>query len=297
MDPIHASRLLQCYTASRCGASFRELVEGHAGLVYSTALRITGDTGLAEDVMQTVFVGLAAKPEVVRNGRTLAAWLHRVARGRAVDAVRVETRRRQREQDATQMNAATLPGPSESDSLWEAAAPVIDTALGRLGETDRQLLLLRFWQRQDMRCIGLTGTERRRHPETHGPGAAKTAGHPGAAWHHRHSLRAVRGAHGVGIRSAARRSGGARIRGGSGDTDRRCGQPSNSFSCHDHQNENGSRLCRRMRGHRHVNVSSTGSRARWRRCVCSAPQKRDIRSPCTRHISGDGFRWWMVKRT
>src|SRR6188472_2397129 len=109
MDPVHASILLQRYTASRCGVSFRELVEGHAGLVYSTALRITGDTGLAEDVMQTVFSGLAAKPEAVRDGRTLAAWLHRAASGRAVDAVRTETRRRRREKDATQMNAPTLP--------------------------------------------------------------------------------------------------------------------------------------------------------------------------------------------
>jgi RNA polymerase sigma factor (sigma-70 family) len=151
MDPIRASSLLQRYTATRCGASFRELVEGHAGLVYSAALRIAGDSGLAEDVMQTVFAALAANPGAVRDGKGLAAWLHRAASGRAVDAVRTESRRRQREQHATHMNASTS---SEPDSLWDAAAPVIDSALSSLSETDRQLLLLRFWQRQDMRCIG-----------------------------------------------------------------------------------------------------------------------------------------------
>jgi len=151
MDPARASTLLKRYAENRCGKSFRELVEGHAGLVYSAALRITGDSGLAEDVMQTVFAALAAKPQAVRDGCALAGWLHRAASGRAVDVVRTESRRRQREQHALHMNAANS---SEPGSLWDAAAPVIDSALGSLGETDRQLLLLRFWQRQDMRRIG-----------------------------------------------------------------------------------------------------------------------------------------------
>ena len=73
MDPARASTLLERYTATRCGASFRELVEGHAALVYSAALRITGDSGLAEDVMQNVFAALAAKPDAVRDGKGLAA--------------------------------------------------------------------------------------------------------------------------------------------------------------------------------------------------------------------------------
>jgi RNA polymerase sigma factor (sigma-70 family) len=151
MDPARASTLLRRYTDSRCSAAFRELVEGHAGLVYAAALRITGDSGLAEDVMQSVFAALAAKPQAVRDGCALAGWLHRAASGRAVDAVRTESRRRQREQDVTHMIDSTS---SESGGLWDAAAPVIDSALGTLGETDRQLLLLRFWQRQDMRRIG-----------------------------------------------------------------------------------------------------------------------------------------------
>jgi RNA polymerase sigma factor (sigma-70 family) len=151
MDPARASTLLKRYTDSRCGKAFRELVEGHAGLVYSGALRITGDSGLAEDVMQTVFAALAAKPRAVRDGCALAGWLHRAASGRAVDVVRTESRRRQREQHATHMNESIS---SENGGLWDAAAPVIDSALGSLGETDRQLLLLRFWQHQDMRRIG-----------------------------------------------------------------------------------------------------------------------------------------------
>jgi RNA polymerase sigma factor (sigma-70 family) len=151
MDPARASRLLQLYATTRCAHSFREIVEGHAGLVYSTALRITSDEGLAEDVMQTVFAALAAKPAAVRDGRALAAWLHRVASGRALGVVRTESRRRLREQHATDMKAMDA---SESDDLWNEAAPVIDSALSSLSETDRQLLLLRFWQRQDMRCIG-----------------------------------------------------------------------------------------------------------------------------------------------
>lgn len=152
MEPARASRLLQSYAATRCAGSFRELVEGHAGLVFSTALRITSDEGLAEDVMQAVFAALAAKPAAVRDGKALAAWLHRAASGKAMGVVRTESRRRRRERHAAQMDSEVV---SESgDDLWNEAAPVIDSALSSLNETDRQLLLLRFWQRQDMRCIG-----------------------------------------------------------------------------------------------------------------------------------------------
>lgn len=50
---------------SRClrGAddAFRHLLDRHSGLVYGTALRVTGDPGAAEEVSQDVFVLLARR--------------------------------------------------------------------------------------------------------------------------------------------------------------------------------------------------------------------------------------------
>ncbi len=154
MSPEEASHHLKAFTATRCERAFRKLTEGHAGLVYSAALRILdGDAALAQDVAQTVFAALAAKPQTVRDGKALAAWLHRAAVGCAVDAVRGESRRRKREQLAIHMTPPLDSDPG-STALWEQASPVIDAAMDSLPETDRQLLVLRFWQRQDLRAIG-----------------------------------------------------------------------------------------------------------------------------------------------
>ena len=52
--------LLAEYARSGSEAAFRELVNRYIGLVYGAALRLVeGDTHLAEDVAQTVFLGLA----------------------------------------------------------------------------------------------------------------------------------------------------------------------------------------------------------------------------------------------
>ncbi|HWB04253.1 MAG TPA: sigma-70 family RNA polymerase sigma factor [Verrucomicrobiales bacterium] len=153
MSPDEASHHLQNFAATRCERAFRKLAEGHAGLVYSTALRIVeGDATLAQDVVQTVFSSLARRPQVVRDGRALAAWLHRAAVGCAVDTVRGENRRRKREEISMHLTQPSSSG--EPADLWEHASPVIDAAMDRLPEKDRQLLVLRFWQRQDLRAIG-----------------------------------------------------------------------------------------------------------------------------------------------
>ena len=63
--------------------------ERYSSIVYSVALRVLGDTGKAEDVMQEVFLSLWRKPEVYQAARgTLAAWLAVIARNRAIDQIR-----------------------------------------------------------------------------------------------------------------------------------------------------------------------------------------------------------------
>ena len=57
-----SQRLLVEYAKNGSESAFRELVSRYSNLVYSTALRlVSGDTHLAEDVAQTVFMGLASK--------------------------------------------------------------------------------------------------------------------------------------------------------------------------------------------------------------------------------------------
>jgi len=89
--------LIREYARNGAQASFGELVHRHVDLVYSTAFRVLRNAGLAEEVSQGVFVALARNAEKLRHRAVLAGWLHQTARNFALETVRSEERRRQRE--------------------------------------------------------------------------------------------------------------------------------------------------------------------------------------------------------
>ncbi|MBZ5704737.1 MAG: sigma-70 family RNA polymerase sigma factor [Acidobacteriia bacterium] len=65
------------------------LYDRYSSIVYSVALRVLGDTGAAEDVMQEVFMQLWRNPGLFDSSRgNLGAWLAVIARNRAIDALR-----------------------------------------------------------------------------------------------------------------------------------------------------------------------------------------------------------------
>src|SRR6202158_241529 len=65
------------------------LYDRYSGLVYAVALRVLGDTGTAEDVLQEVFMQLWRNPAAFDSGRgNLGAWLGVIARNRAIDGLR-----------------------------------------------------------------------------------------------------------------------------------------------------------------------------------------------------------------
>ncbi len=66
-----------------------EIFDRYGRLVYSVALRVLGDTGHAEDVLQDVFFKVWREPQTFLKDRgPLGAWLAVVARNRAIDALR-----------------------------------------------------------------------------------------------------------------------------------------------------------------------------------------------------------------
>lgn len=65
-------------------ALFRE----HGPLVFRTAYRVTGRAADAEDVLQTVFLRLAGRPDPGSLGSEPRAYLHRAAVNGALDLVR-----------------------------------------------------------------------------------------------------------------------------------------------------------------------------------------------------------------
>ena len=146
-------QLLQQYTRERSEAAFGELVTRHIDLVYSAALRVAGgDSHLAQDVTQTVFLDLARKPGSVPQDAVLAGWLYRHAWFTAAKMVRTERRRQTREQTAMEMRALD----DNTGSPWEQIAPHLDEGLNQLSAADRDAIVLRFFKKQDFRVIGAT---------------------------------------------------------------------------------------------------------------------------------------------
>jgi len=134
--------LLRQYAQAGAEAAFTELVQRHVNLVCSAALRrVGGDAHLAEDVTQQVFAALARQASPLSQRATLTGWLYTTARFAAARVIRAERRRQAREQEAYIMQEDSTPDPD-----WDRLRPVLDQAMDRLNEREREVLLLRFFE-------------------------------------------------------------------------------------------------------------------------------------------------------
>jgi RNA polymerase sigma factor (sigma-70 family) len=134
--------LLAQFARSECESAFAALVARHVNLVYSVALRSTGNLHHAEEITQAVFIILARKAGRLRRSTGLSGWLYQTARLTAANFVKGEIRRRRREQEAYLQSTLNEPDAA----AWEQIAPLLDEAMGGLGDTDRNAILLRFFE-------------------------------------------------------------------------------------------------------------------------------------------------------
>jgi RNA polymerase sigma factor (sigma-70 family) len=149
------SELLHDYATNGSESAFAELVERHLDFVYSAALRqLDGDGMLAKDVAQSVFVDLARKAHSLTNRASLAGWLYTSARFAAISTIRSEQRRRLREEEAAQMHQDS--STADDEIRWNEMRRVLDEAMHELEESDREALLLRFFQGRDLRTVGVS---------------------------------------------------------------------------------------------------------------------------------------------
>lgn len=144
-------QLLREFSHSRSEQAFRGLVREHSPMVFATALRkLNGDNAAAQDVTQEVFTLLARKANQLESV-VLGGWLYRQTCRRAADHVRSETRRKSRELAALETTASPNPGDAlDSRHL----ARELDDALLSLPATDRDALVLRFFEGKEYRAIG-----------------------------------------------------------------------------------------------------------------------------------------------
>jgi len=143
--------LLRRYALEGSEQAFAALVDRHLNLVYAACLRQVKSPQLAEEAAQSVFLSLARSAHALKPDTILTAWLYRVARHAAIDLIRGESRRQGREQIAYELS-----NMKSDSSEWARVEPLLDEAMEALEETDRNAILLRYFENKSLREVGET---------------------------------------------------------------------------------------------------------------------------------------------
>jgi uncharacterized protein (TIGR03435 family) len=151
MGQMHADDmdLVRDFAANGSEAAFATLVGRHVNLVYSAALRRLGNAHEAEEVAQAVFIILARKAGSLRRGTVLSGWLYQTAQLTAANFQRTALRRQRREQEAFMQFSEQ----SQPDVPWHRLGPLLEEAMARLGQKERDAVVLRFFENRTVREV------------------------------------------------------------------------------------------------------------------------------------------------
>jgi RNA polymerase sigma-70 factor, ECF subfamily len=120
------------------------IYDRYGRLVFTIALRITGEREAAEEVMQDVFQAVWQSVGSFQPGGSFAAWLAGIARHRAIDLTRSRRYRARARESALEEYAA-------GGAAWDAPADAlvlratVQAALNELPPTQRQTIELAYY--------------------------------------------------------------------------------------------------------------------------------------------------------
>ncbi len=119
-----------------------ELYDRYSSVVYAVALRVLGDTGSAEDVLQEVFLQLWRNPSAFDAARgSLGSWLAVITRNRAIDSLR----KRRPETDIEDVVLAVSPDLAGEAELARASQKVRGV-MGTMTPVQRSALEMAYWE-------------------------------------------------------------------------------------------------------------------------------------------------------
>jgi RNA polymerase sigma factor (sigma-70 family) len=145
-EDMNDRELLRQYAEGHSEDAFGKLVEHHLPMVYSVAMRILRDQQLSEEIAQNAFRKLAETALQLRPNQVIGGWLYNTTRHLALNALRGERRRREREMIAHSMQ----PLESPHDPIQED----LHLAMAELDEDDRDVLVLRFLESRTLHEVG-----------------------------------------------------------------------------------------------------------------------------------------------
>lgn len=121
-----------------------EIYRRHAGAVFGIAKRLLFDRVLAEEVTQEIFVRFWKEPERFDPARgSLRSFLMSSAHGRAIDMLRSEVSRRERE--ARARNVAEAGYDLEQEVFELTTAEKVREAMAKLPGTEREAIELAYF--------------------------------------------------------------------------------------------------------------------------------------------------------
>jgi RNA polymerase sigma-70 factor (ECF subfamily) len=122
---------------------FEQLVDAHQSMVFSLALRMTGDRGLAEEIAQDVFMELDRNLNKLENADHACFWLRRVTMSRSADALR---RRKVRGLDlwVEMEDVHSAPVANAAEDRTSPLSARLEQLLATLPEPQRAALVLRY---------------------------------------------------------------------------------------------------------------------------------------------------------
>jgi RNA polymerase sigma-70 factor (ECF subfamily) len=116
--------------------AFDQLYEAEKATVYGFLLRLSRDAHVAADLFQNVWLKLAQNATLLREDSNVRGWLLTVARHEFLSF------RRAQALDLSRLLTLGLACEDERSSLDDPELSALGAALDRLGDADRELLLL-----------------------------------------------------------------------------------------------------------------------------------------------------------
>lgn len=133
MEQEHGEQLIEALKAGG-DAAFEAVYAQERAALYAFLVRLSGDTNVAADLYQNVWLKLARHAQRLRPDTSIRAWLLTVARHEYISY------RRAQALDLSRLLALDRPAATLEPS--DPRLSELATALASLGDRDRELLLL-----------------------------------------------------------------------------------------------------------------------------------------------------------
>ncbi len=131
--------------------AFGRLIDDYGGLVHALLQRMVQDQDAARDLAQETFVKAWTRLRTLRKHESFPSWICSTARRTALDHLR---RVRVRKEVSLPEESFLESGDDREPELSEEGIVLLEQAVRKLSERDRQLITLAYWNELSLTDVG-----------------------------------------------------------------------------------------------------------------------------------------------